>query len=625
MRGVSEWDVRAHRKALGVLPVYSRVDTCAAEFPAFTPYLYSNYESVNESEVAHGDDAEQALGAPSGAPRERIVVLGSGPNRIGQGIEFDYCCTHASFAFQELGYETIMVNCNPETVSTDYDVSDRLYFEPLTLEHILNICDLERPKGVIVQFGGQTPLKLVHRLAQAGVPILGTEPDAIDLAEDRERFGAFMQELGIPMPEHGVARSAQEAFAVAEAIGYPVIVRPSYVLGGRAMAIIHDREALDEYIRSTLGAVIQELGTDSGAADDAPILIDRFLEDAFEMDVDCVSDGVGGVRIAAIMEQIELAGVHSGDSACVIPTVMIGEETTRTLRAYARRLAQALKTVGLLNIQFAMLDGVVYVIEANPRASRTIPYVSKSTGVNWVRVACELVTGRTLAELDVPDEPRLAGHFVKEVVLPFIKFPGEPAVLRPEMRSTGEVMGMADGAGDHAFGMAYAKAQMAAGGALPTEGTVFLSVNDRDKVNLLPIAQRLAELGFCLIGTRGTAAFLRQHGLDIETILKVSEGRPNGVDLLINEEIDLVINTPLGRRAFGDEHMLRQQAIANGVPVLTTLSAALAATQAIIALRDGPLTVKSLQEYWGTRTSATDNGARVSHPRIKEDKTCSTR
>ncbi|MCD6519114.1 MAG: carbamoyl-phosphate synthase large subunit, partial [Anaerolineae bacterium] len=578
---VDELDVRAWRKKLGIVPVYSRVDTCAAEFPAHTPYLYSNYESICEANPTK---------------RKKIVVLGSGPNRIGQGIEFDYCCTHASFAFQEMGYETIMVNCNPETVSTDYDVSDRLYFEPLTLEHILNICDLEKPDGVIVQFGGQTPLKLVRRLAEQGVPILGTSPDAIDLAEDRERFGAFMEELGIPMPEHGIARSAEEAFAVAEEIGYPVIVRPSYVLGGRAMAIVYNKEELEHYIRSAVKV-----------AEDTPVLIDRFLEDAFEMDVDCVSDGED-VRIAAIMEQIELTGVHSGDSACVIPTIMVSEKALETIRQYTRRLARALKTVGCLNIQYAMKDDVVYVIEANPRASRTVPYVSKSTGVPWVRVACQVIAGHKLAELDVPDEPRLKGHFCKEVVLPFIKFPHEPAILGPEMRSTGEVMGM-----DESFGLAFAKAQIAAGNALPTSGTVFLSVNDRDKPNLVPIAKELAAMGFSLIATQGTAAYLRQAGLEnVRTVLKVSEGRPNGVDLIINGEIDLVINTPLGGRSFSDEHVLRQVAIAHGVPVLTTLSAAKAATQAIAELRKGELRVKSLQEHWQDRITAPCSPAKIS-------------
>ena len=561
-----ELEVRAYRKHLGVSPVYSRVDTCAAEFPAYTPYLYSTYESVCEAQPSK---------------RRKIVVLGSGPNRIGQGIEFDYCCTHGSFAFQELGYETIMVNCNPETVSTDYDVSDRLYSEPLTLEHILNICDLEKPEGVIVQFGGQTQLKLVGKLAKAGVPILGTSPDAIDLAEDRERFGAFMHEIGLPMPEHGAARSVEEAFAVAERIGYPVMVRPSYVLGGRAMAIVYDHEGLDRYIRSAVQV-----------AEDTPILIDRFLEDAFEMDVDCVSDGED-VRIAAIMEQIELAGVHSGDSACVIPTVMVSEEALQTLREYTRILAHTMHTVGCLNVQYAMKDGIVYVLEANPRASRTVPYVSKSTGVPWVRVACQIISGRKLAELDIPDEPLLRGHFCKEVVLPFIKFPGEPAILGPEMRSTGEVMGM-----DESFGMAYAKAQMAAGSALPTSGTVFLSVNDHDKLNLLPIAWDLSNMGFSLVATSGTAKALRADGLKVADVLKVSEGRPNGVDLIINGDIDLVINTPLGRRSFSDEHVLRQVAIAHGVPVLTTLSAAKAAALAIAALREGRLEVVSLQERW---------------------------
>jgi carbamoyl-phosphate synthase large subunit len=567
---VPEMQVRAYRLGLGVRPVYSRVDTCAAEFPAITPYLYSNYEQVCEAEPTD---------------RNKIVVLGSGPNRIGQGIEFDYCCTHASFAFQELGYETIMVNCNPETVSTDYDTSDRLYFEPLTMEHILNIVDLEQPLGVIVQFGGQTPLKLVNKLAAANVPILGTSPDSIDLAEDRERFGAFMQRLGIPMPEHGSARTVDEALAVAREIGYPVIVRPSYVLGGRAMAIVHDDPALEHYVRSA-----------AYLAEDAPILIDRFLEDGFEMDVDCVCDGQD-VRISAIMEQIELTGVHSGDSACVIPTIMISEQALQTLRDYTRRLALELKTVGCLNIQFAMLDDTVYVIEANPRASRTVPYVSKATGVSWARVACRILSGEKLADMpNVPDEPRLDGYFVKEVALPFIKFPGEPATLGPEMRSTGEVMGM-----DDSFGMAFAKAQMAVGNALPLQGTAFVSVNDRDKGTLLPIAQELAELGFKLVGTRGTASYLRDAGLEIETVLKVSEGRPNGVDRIINGELDLVINTPLGSRAFGDEHMLRQTAVAHGVPTMTTLSGAKATVQAIRALREGRLEVKSLQEHWLTR------------------------
>ena len=566
---VEELQVRAYRKGLGIRAVYSRVDTCAAEFPARTPYLYSNYESVCEADSSD---------------REKIVVLGSGPNRIGQGIEFDYCCTQASFSFQELGYETIMVNCNPETVSTDYDVSDRLYFEPLTLEHILNVCDVEQPEGVIVQFGGQTPLKLVRKLADAGVPILGTSPDSIDLAEDRKRFGARMEEIGLPMPEHGTARSVEEAFEVAARIGYPVIVRPSYVLGGRAMAIVYSGEQLARYIGSAVKV-----------AEDTPILIDRFLEDAFEVDVDCVSDGQD-VRIAALMEQIELAGVHSGDSACVIPTVMIEEQVLETLRDYTRRLARTLHTVGCLNVQYAIKDGVVYVLEANPRASRTVPYVSKATGVSWVRVACELVVGRTLGELDVPDEPRLRGHFCKEVVLPFVKFPKEPAMLLPEMRSTGEVMGM-----DESFGMAFAKAQMAAGNALPTSGTVFLSVNDRDKPNLLKIAEDLRDLGFRLVGTRGTATFLSRAGLEVTEVRKVSEGRPNGVDLIINGEIDLVLNTPLGRRSFSDEHVLRQVAIAHGVPVLTTLSAAKAATLAIGALREGRLQVASLQEHWKER------------------------
>jgi len=576
--------VRTRRKELGIVPVYSRVDTCAAEFPAQTPYLYSNYESICEAKPTK---------------RAKVMILGSGPNRIGQGIEFDYCCTQASFALSKLGYETIMVNCNPETVSTDYDVSDRLYFEPLTWEHILNIYELEKPEGVIVQFGGQTPLKLVRRLDRAGVRILGTSAEGIDLGEDRERFGALMQEIGLPMPEHGIAHSEVEAFGVAAKIGYPVIVRPSYVLGGRAMAIVHEREGLEHYVRYAVTV-----------AEDTPILIDRFLEDAFEMDVDCVSDGQD-VRIAAIMEQIELAGVHSGDSACTIPTVMVSEDALKTLRCYTRRLARALHTVGCLNVQYAMKDGVVYVIEANPRASRTVPYVSKSTGISWVQVACRLLSGEKLADMDVPDEPRLRGHYCKEVVLPFGKFPGEPAMLGPEMRSTGEVMGM-----DESFGMAYAKAQMAAGNALPLQGTVFLSVNDRDKPTLLPIARSLADLRFRLVGTAGTAAYLRRAGLDVLTVLKVSEGRPNGTDMLINGDIQLVINTPWGGQSFSDEHVLRQVAIAHGVPMLTTLSAAQAATQAIAAMQQGELRVMSLQEHW--RLGSLSEGREASSERKTE-------
>jgi carbamoyl-phosphate synthase large subunit len=564
-----ELAVRRRRLTLGVAPVYSRVDTCAAEFPALTPYLYSTYESICEAEPTD---------------RRKILVLGSGPNRIGQGIEFDYCCTQASFAFRELGYETIMANCNPETVSTDYDTSDRLYFEPLTLEHILNIVDIEKPEGVIVQFGGQTPLKLVRRLAQAGVPILGTTADAMDLAEDRERFGALMDSIAVPMPDHGTARSVPEALVVAEHIGYPVIVRPSYVLGGRAMAIVYSAGELQHYARSAVQV-----------SEDGPLLIDRYLEGAVELDVDCICDGTE-VRIAAIMEQIELAGVHSGDSACVIPTVAISAGALETIRQYSRRLALALGTVGCLNIQYAVRDGEVFVIEANPRASRTLPYVSKATGVSWVRVACAILSGRALRDMDIPDEPMLEGYFCKEVVLPFDKFPREPVILGPEMRSTGEVMGM-----DASFGMAYAKAQMAAGNALPTSGTAFLSVNDRDKPGLVPVAESLAGQGFRLIGTRGTAEYLRQRGLDVQSVYKVSEGRPNGEDLTINGEIDLMINTPLGSRSVSDEHRLRQAAIAHRVPVLTTISAARAAAQAIVELRSGSLAVRSLQEYANAR------------------------
>jgi len=530
--------VRDRRKELGITPVYQRVDTCGAEFPAYTPYLYSTYETECEAEPTS---------------RKKVMILGSGPNRIGQGIEFDYCCVHAAFAFQELGYETIMVNCNPETVSTDYDTSDRLYFEPLTLEDVLNIYEREKPDGVVVQFGGQTPLKLALPLQAAGVPIWGTSPDSIDLAEDRERFGDLLRELGIPQPENGTATSEEEAHRVAARIGYPVLVRPSYVLGGRAMAIVYDEESLDRYMREAVEVSF-----------DHPVLIDRFLEDAFEMDVDAVADGER-VVIGGIMEQIELAGVHSGDSACVIPTYMVAPEYNEIIRDYTQRLGRALNVVGLMNIQYAMKDGVVYVLEVNPRASRTVPFVSKATGVPLAKIAAKVMAGMTLRELGFTEEPKVEGYFVKEVALPFNKFPEVDTILGPEMKSTGEGMGVADN-----FGQAYAKAQMACGGTLPLSGTAFLSVNDNDKPNLVPIARELADLGFRLLATQGTADFLRRHGLQVEMVYKVYEGRPNTVDFIKNGEIDLVINTPLGKPSFYDEAALRRAAVAYGVPYMTT-------------------------------------------------------
>ncbi len=570
--------VRARRKALGIVPTFHRVDTCAAEFPADTPYLYSSYESEDEALPTN---------------RRKVMILGSGPNRIGQGIEFDYCCCHAVFGLRKLGYETIMVNCNPETVSTDYDTADRLYFEPLTLEDVLNIVDIERPDGVLIQFGGQTPLKLARDLEAAGVPIWGTSPEAIDLAEDRDRFGALLDRLDIPAPAHGSATSWNEAHAVAQRIGYPVVVRPSYVLGGRAMAIVYDDESLERYMREAVDA-----------SPEHPVLIDRFLEDAFEMDVDALSDGTT-VVIAGIMEQIELAGVHSGDSACVIPTYMVAPEHVATMRDYSVRLAQALGVQGLMNVQYAMKDGIVYVLEVNPRASRTVPFVAKATGVPWAQIAAQAATGQKLKVqqgrlaigetlYDLPalnDHAQPTMYHVKEVVLPWVRFPGVDTLLGPEMRSTGEAMG--SGA---TFGEAFAKAQLGCGQRLPSTGAAFLSVNDRDKANLIPIARDLADLGFTLLATSGTATLLQEAGLAVTPIYKVNEGRPNAVDYIKNGQIALIVNTPLGKASFFDEAAIRRAAIIYGVPALTTLSGAAAAVQAIRALRNGGWTVQSLQE-----------------------------
>jgi carbamoyl-phosphate synthase large subunit len=572
--------VRQKRKALGVLPTYHCVDTCAAEFPAFTPYLYSSYESEDESNPGE---------------RKKVIVLGSGPNRIGQGIEFDYCCCHAVFGLRKLGYETIMVNCNPETVSTDYDTADRLYFEPLTLEDVLNIVDLEKPAGVLIQFGGQTPLKLARALEAAGVPIWGTPPEAIDLAEDRDRFGTLLDRLEIPSPAHGSATSLEEALDVAQRISYPIVVRPSYVLGGRAMAIVYDDASLERYMREAVDA-----------SPEHPVLIDRFLEDAFEMDVDAVGNGQT-VVIAGIMEQIELAGVHSGDSACVIPTYMVPAEHVETMRTYTIRLAQELGVVGLINVQYAMKDNVVYVLEVNPRASRTVPFVSKANGVPWAQVATQSValqadpekqqqTGLNLPALvdawQSDSEANTSQLFhVKEVVLPWARFPGVDTLLGPEMRSTGEAMG--SGA---TFGEAFAKAYLGCGHKLPTSGTAFLSVNDNDKQNLVPIARDLAELGFRLLATSGTAASLRAVGLDVQSIYKVNEGRPNVVDYIKNGEIGLIFNTPLGKTSFFDERSIRKAALMYGIPTITTLTGAAAAVQAIRAMRHGGWTTQSLQE-----------------------------
>ncbi len=565
---VSEDDIRARRKADGLIPVFKRVDTCGAEFESHTPYLYSTYES--ECEAAPSD-------------RRKIMILGSGPNRIGQGIEFDYCCCHAAFALKEDGFETIMVNCNPETVSTDYDTSDRLYFEPLTFEDVMHIVELEKPEGVIVQFGGQTPLNLAMRLHQAGVPIIGTSPESIDLAEDRKRFGKLLADLNIPQPINGTAVSPEEAKRVAASIGYPVLVRPSYVLGGRAMMIVYDEASLEGYMKNAVEA-----------SPEKPVLIDRFLEDAFEVDVDALADGADGGRcvIAGIQEHIEEAGIHSGDSSSILPPYMVKPEHLETMRRYTRQLAKALDVRGLMNIQFAIRDEIVYVLEVNPRASRTVPFVAKATGVPLARIAARVMTGRKLSEFNLPDELSVSRFFIKEPVFPFVKFPGADPLLGPEMRSTGEVMGMAA-----TFGAAFAKAQMGANASLPLHGTAFISVNDSDKKNAVRIAKRLQDLGFKVIATRGTAGYLNDSGVHCERVFKVNEGRPNVVDLIKSDGIDLIVNTPLGRASFYDERAIRRAAMQYGVVIFTTLTGANAAASAIAALQQETMSVISLQEH----------------------------
>ena len=569
----SEDEVRNYRKSLGLVPVYKRVDTCGAEFESFTPYLYSTYEQEDEAEPTS---------------RRKIMILGSGPNRIGQGIEFDYCCCHASFALREAGFETIMVNCNPETVSTDYDTSDRLYFEPLTFEDVMNIVDVEKPEGVIVQFGGQTPLNLAMRLHEAGVPIIGTSPDSIDLAEDRKRFGALLRELGIPQPENGMAATAAEATEVASEIGYPVLVRPSYVLGGRAMAIVYDEESLDRYVRTAVGFT-----------PDRPVLIDKFLEQAAEFDVDALCDENTCV-IAGIQEHIEEAGIHSGDSSCVLPPVRIDPEHIETMRHYTRKLAQALAVRGLMNIQFAIKDDRVYVLEVNPRASRTVPFVSKATGVPIARIAALVMAGRPLAEFNLPENLSVNRFFIKSPVFPFVKFPGVDPILSPEMHSTGEVMGVGE-----TFGEAYGKAMLAAGLTLPYRGTAFLSVNDTDKGPAVLIARKLVRLGFEVIATLGTASRLREVGLEVQNVFKVNEGRPNIVDHIKRGEIALVINTPLGRASHFDEQAIRRAALQYNVPCVTTMTGAQALVEAIAALNEQlPQRVKSLQELHALGTTA---------------------
>ena len=561
-----EINVRELRKRLNILPTFQRVDTCAAEFEAQTPYLYSAYEMEDESRPTD---------------KQKILILGGGPNRIGQGIEFDYCCCQAAFALSKMGFETIMYNCNPETVSTDYDTADRLYFEPLTLEHVLNVIDREEPIGVIVQFGGQTPLNLAAGLEAAGVNILGTSPHAIWLSEDREEFAKLLQKLDIPQPENGIARSLAEAREVAQRIGYPVLVRPSFVLGGRAMALVESEAHLAGFIQQAMEA-----------APGQPILIDKFMEDAFEIDVDALADG-RRVVIGAVMQHIEEAGVHSGDAACVLPPYKVSAYHQGIMREYTEQLGLALGVRGLMNVQFALKDEVVCVLEVNPRASRTVPYASKATGLNMAYIAAQVMAGKTLKGLEVLEEPRVNGFFVKEAVLPFKKLPGSSILLGPEMRSTGEVMGHAA----H-FGHAFAKSQIAAGMGLPESGAVLITVNDYDQSSGLKFARDMHRMGFKLYATPGTAAFIRKVGLPVETINKFADGSPHTVDLIRSGQVQLVLNTPLGPNAHTDGVEIRAAAIAMNVPLLTTLSAAAAAVSAIQALRKKQLSYRSLQQHF---------------------------
>ncbi|HLJ27310.1 MAG TPA: carbamoyl-phosphate synthase large subunit [Candidatus Angelobacter sp.] len=565
------------REKGGIRPVYKLVDTCAAEFESYTPYLYSTYEEEDEA-------------PPTG--RKKVLILGSGPNRIGQGIEFDYCCCHAAFALREDGYEAIMVNCNPETVSTDYDTSDRLYFEPLTFEDVLAVYEHEKqggaPVGVIVQFGGQTPLNLALPLRAAGVPIIGTSPESIDLAEDRKRFGKLIEELEIPQPPGAIATSVEEAVEGARRVQYPVLVRPSYVLGGRAMVIAYDDESVIRYMREAVEY-----------SQERPVLIDHFLESAIEVDVDALSDGED-VVIGGIMQHIEEAGIHSGDSSCVLPAVNLPDPVLNTIRAYTFRLARALQVIGLMNVQFAVQNHKVFVIEVNPRASRTVPYVSKATGIPLAKIAARLMTGRKLREF-LPDHAEQgtdlaagAGYFVKSPVFPWSKFPGVDTVLGPEMKSTGEVMGSAE-----TFGEAFAKAQLSAGQALPTTGTVFISVNDRDKSEAVELGKRFVELGFRIVATHGTANRLEAAGLQVDRVYKVKEGRPHVVDLIKGDRVQLVINTPQGLEPWFDEKAIRRATVLNRIPAITTIAAAWAAADGIAALQRNEVNVRSLQQWHG--------------------------
>jgi len=594
----TEAEVRRVRKSLGIEAIFKLVDTCAAEFEAFTPYYYSTYENPVRSltpdgvRLVSGDETRT-----SDQGRPRIMVLGGGPNRIGQGIEFDYCCCQAAFALREAGYETIMVNSNPETVSTDYDTSDHLFFEPLTSEDVLNICDRMQPAGLIVQFGGQTPLNLAKALESAGAPIIGTSVDSIDIAEDRERFQNLVRKLGLKQPPNGTAVDVPQAIHVARQIGFPVLLRPSYVLGGRGMEIVYDEASLTRYMQQAIEA-----------SPDKPVLIDKFLESAIEVDVDCLSDGTRTL-IGGVMQHIEEAGVHSGDSSCVIPPHSLPAGTVESIKEQTRALARELKVKGLMNVQFAIQfhsgpdgapadgeAGTVYVLEVNPRASRTVPFVSKATGVPLARLAALVMAGQTLDEIGDLAEVVPRHYSVKESVFPFNKFPGVDIILGPEMRSTGEVMGI-----DESFAMAFAKSMLAANTALPVEGTIFVSVNNRDKTEVVPIARGLAEMGYHLISTRGTAAALRAAGIEVQEVSKIQEGRPNLLDYMKNREVAMIINTPSGRGARTDEGVIRASAVAHGVTCITTIAAAQAAVEACRALRHRELTVTPLQDRFGRR------------------------
>ena len=585
LSGQSEAAVTDLRKSLSLAPVFKRIDTCAAEFPSQTPYMYSAYE---------GCAAEPGECEARPSEREKVIILGGGPNRIGQGIEFDYCCVHAVFALNEAGYETIMVNCNPETVSTDYDTSDRLYFEPLTAEDVIEICRVEQRagtlKGVIVQFGGQTPLKLAHALEAADIPILGTSPDAIDLAEDRKRFQEILQDLKLRQPENGLATSAEEAIAVAENLSFPLLIRPSYVLGGRAMEIVHDMDGVVRYITEAVKV--------SG---DSPVLLDSFLQDAIEVDVDALADTSGDIYVAGILEHIEEAGIHSGDSACSLPPFSLITPVLDEIRRQAAVLARALQVVGLMNVQFAVKDDEVYIIEVNPRASRTVPFVAKATGIPIAKVAARLMAGESLASFGLGETvatavaPELSHVAIKEAVFPFARFPGVDTILGPEMKSTGEVMGL-----DKDFGHAFAKSQLGGGTKVPLSGRVFISVRDRDKASVIDLAKRLSELGFEIVATRGTARALEDQEVPVRTINKVLEGRPHIVDAMANDEIDLVFNTTEGVQSIADSYSLRRTALTQRIPYYTTVAGARAALMAIEAMSTGGLEVAPLQSYFNT-------------------------